>query len=262
MTSRLFWPLILIAAGVLLLLDNLNLLPGSAWGWIWPLALIALGVSVLLGGRAAAEPVEDSLALDGARRARLSLKHGAGELDVRGGAPPDTLFAGTFHGGVDKQVGRQGDEVEATLAARGEEWLNWIGPRGRGGRLDWAVRLNPGLPLALSLESGASAATLDLADLKVTEFALQTGASQTRLVLPANAGHTRARINAGAAEVQVRVPEGVAARIRGHMAVGSLDVDQGRFPRRDGGYESPGFETAANRVEIDVEGGVGTVNVR
>jgi hypothetical protein len=57
------------------------------------------------------------------------------------------------------------------------------------------------------------------------------------------------------------VPPGVAARIRGSMGVGTLSVDQSRFPRRDGGYESADFETAVNRVELDVEGGVGSVEV-
>jgi hypothetical protein len=80
-------------------------------------------------------------------------------------------------------------------------------------------------------------------------------------VLPARAGWTRARIQSGAASVHVTVPAGVAARIRGAIGVGALDVDPGRFPRRDGGHESPDFETATNRVELDVEGGVGSVTV-
>lgn len=54
---QLFWPLLLIAAGVLLLLTNLGLLTGPAWGvlWrLWPLLLIALGVEVWVGRRSVA----------------------------------------------------------------------------------------------------------------------------------------------------------------------------------------------------------------
>lgn len=72
----------------------------------------------------------------------------------------------------------------------------------------------------------------------------------------------RASVNAGAASVDITVPAGVAARVRGMMGVGSLDVDQRRFPRRNGMDESPDFETAENRVELAVEGGVGSVRVR
>jgi len=50
----LFWPLMLIGAGVLLLLSNLGYLPWQSWAvlWrLWPLLLIALGIDVLIGRR-------------------------------------------------------------------------------------------------------------------------------------------------------------------------------------------------------------------
>ncbi|MCX7683271.1 MAG: DUF5668 domain-containing protein [Anaerolineae bacterium] len=50
----LFWPLVLIGAGVLLLLSNLGYLRWESWNmlWrLWPLLLIALGIDVLIGRR-------------------------------------------------------------------------------------------------------------------------------------------------------------------------------------------------------------------
>jgi hypothetical protein len=50
----LFWPLVLIGAGVLLLLSNLGYLPWQSWNvlWrFWPLLLIALGIDILIGRR-------------------------------------------------------------------------------------------------------------------------------------------------------------------------------------------------------------------
>lgn len=41
-----FWPVVFIALGVVLLLNNINVLPGNAWDWVWrlwPVALIAMG---------------------------------------------------------------------------------------------------------------------------------------------------------------------------------------------------------------------------
>ena len=79
------------------------------------------------------------------------------------------------------------------------------------------------------------------------------------VTLPAAAGFTRVDAEGGAAAIRFRVPDGVAARIRSSIALGSSDVDAVRFPRNaaGSGWESPDFETAANRVEIEVRGGSG-----
>lgn len=49
-----FWPLVLIGAGILLLLSNLGYVPWQSWSmlWrLWPVLLIALGIDVLIGRR-------------------------------------------------------------------------------------------------------------------------------------------------------------------------------------------------------------------
>ena len=49
-----FWPLVLIGAGILLLLSNLGYLRWESWNMLWrfwPLLLIALGIDVLIGRR-------------------------------------------------------------------------------------------------------------------------------------------------------------------------------------------------------------------
>jgi LiaI-LiaF-like transmembrane region len=267
MNNRIFWPVLLIALGVLFLLDNLGILPGSAWGWLWPIILIWLGASLLIrrsaGGRAW-ETTQDSLGLDGAGSARLTLRHGAGRLAVRAGADPALLYSGTFVGGMERQVERSGDSLDVTLRPPIRDWTEWMWPAnwGRDGGLSWNLDLSPAVPLSLTLETGASENRLDLEGLRVTDLTIKTGASSTEVTLPAAAGHTHARIESGAASVKVRVPEGVAARIRGQVGVGAFNVDTARFPRRDGGYESEGFETAQNRVELEVQSGAAEVNVR
>ncbi|OQA04309.1 MAG: hypothetical protein BWY68_00405 [bacterium ADurb.Bin400] len=40
--------LILVLLGVLLLLQNLGILPADAWGIFWPVIIIAFGLSLLI----------------------------------------------------------------------------------------------------------------------------------------------------------------------------------------------------------------------
>jgi hypothetical protein len=49
-----FWPIVFIGAGIMLLLSNLGYLPWESWGvlWrLWPLLIIALGIDLLIGQR-------------------------------------------------------------------------------------------------------------------------------------------------------------------------------------------------------------------
>lgn len=270
MTWRTFWALVLILVGLVFLAINFGVLPGSAWNYIFPAILIILGVLVLLGmrgGRGAA--VSESAALEGAGRGAVTFKHGAGRLDVNAGASSNLLFEGTFGGGVDKRVSRRGDELNVELQAR-SDFAPWMFG---GNSLDWQVRLNPDVPLAVKLDGGAADTHMDLAGVKLSNLEINTGASATDVTLPVPNGTLHGSIKAGAASVKVHMPPSIPARILGTMGLGALDIDQSRFPQRSGSgvpglatskalFESDDFATAANRIELIVEGGVGSVNIR
>jgi hypothetical protein len=82
------------------------------------------------------------------------------------------------------------------------------------------------------------------------------------VTLPAGAGATTVEAEGGAAAVHFRVPDGAAARIRSTMVLGSTSIDERRFPRDPlGGWSSPDHATAANRVELEFRGGVGSLSV-
>lgn len=262
--TSVFWAVVLILVGLLFLLNNFGLLPNlsfSIWNLIWPIFLIALGVwfvSRTFVRPAPAEMEPGSIPLDGASRAEIELMHGAGELRVAAGAGSGVLAEGTFGGGLRYQAKRKGDLIDVEMKMRVEPvtFLNWA-----PGGYDWDVRLNPDVPLMLKCETGASHSMLDLRDLKVTELKLETGASASEVTLPASAGYTRVKVEAGAARVDIRVPGGVAARIKTSGALASMAVDETRFPGFDNRYQSPDYERAANKVEIDVATGVGAVTV-
>jgi hypothetical protein len=262
--SGLFWGVILLLVGLLLLLSNLGIIAVNVWGAVWAVVLIALGVGILWGifvGSSAAEGEEVSIPLEGANSARIRVKHGAGRLRVTGGAAPGALVEGTFTGGLDYRARRRGEELDVEMSPRGFPFFvgpwNW----GRQG-LGWTFSLNSAIPLDLAFETGAGEARLDLSELLVTDLRLQTGASSFQVTLPADAGHTRARIEAGVASVSIRVPTEVAAQVRFEGALASVTVDRNRFPRAGGVYRSPDYDSAQNKVDIEVEAGVGSIDVR
>jgi hypothetical protein len=255
----LVWPGIMIAVGLLLFVDLAGLADVDALDLLlrwWPAILIVIGVLILTGavwprGRGVEDRV--SIPTGGVSSGEVTLKFGAGRLEVGRGVP-GTLVDGTFEGGVlRRDLGPGRVELEADVT-RVFPWM--------GDTLHWQVGLAPDLPLALRLEGGASRSILELADLQVTTLAVKTGASDTRIVLPAAVSECEVRVEAGAAQVTIEVPAGVAARIRSQMGLGSTNVDEGRFPRTADGWASPDYEGAAHRAEISIQGGVGSVRVR
>jgi len=262
--DTLFWGSILILAGILLMLDNLGIIAVNVWSLLWPLFLIALGLWTLWGvffGRQSNEVEKVTIPLEGAGQARVRIHHGAGRLRVGAGAGPGELVTGTFGGGVDRRVRRDGETLDVKMSMQSHSFvMPWTW--GAGGAFDWSLSLNGEIPLELACETGASDTRLDLSSLRVTDLRVETGASATDVTLPANAGHTRARIEAGAASVTVRVPAGVAARIRTGGGLAAISVDRNRFPREGGVYRSSDYDTASNKVDLHIETGVGSIDVQ
>lgn len=259
--GNLFWPTLLIAAGVLLLLNNLGILRVNVWGLIWPLALIAFGVSVLWRAlfRRGIETEHAVVPLNGARRARVKIRHGAGKLQIYGGAGGLNLAEGDFGGGMELDTRHVGDDLEVEMSLPNVVFTP--SDMFSGGSLDWSVGMNREIPLMLDLETGAGKLELDLTDLQVTDLRLSTGASSTQVRLPAQAGQTRVDLSSGAASIVLHVPQGVAARIRTKGGLSSVKIDEHRFPRLGDTYQSPDFDMATNRVEVFAETGVGSIEV-
>jgi hypothetical protein len=257
--AALAWPLGLLVIGVLLLLSttgNLGVGPMELISRWWPVAVIAWGLWLLLAAllptrRFGSDTLQ--LPLDGAASADVKISFGGGQLQVGPGSA-GVLLSGTFQGFPAKYRMRGPGSVH--VEPEGEVVLPWGNPTP-----SWQIGLPTDVPVALQVDSGANRTTLDLSDLRVTRLRINTGASDTMVRLPRAAGETQARVESGAASVTLEVPPGVAARVRGRMALGSTQVDEARFPQADNGWESPDYAAATNRVEIEIQGGVGAVRV-
>jgi hypothetical protein len=257
----LLWGLVLVAVGVLFLvqeLSNGSFDAGQFIGKTWPVVLLALGAVLLVGalrGRAREGGAQRwSAGLDGLSRAAIRIEFGAGSLYV-GPGPAGKLADGTFEGGVRAEVHDGQVRLRPDMDAAG-----WWWPFSNGRAREWRVALTAEIPLSLRIEGGASRNELDLAELMVTDLEVRTGASESRIRLP-RSGVTRVRLDAGAASVRITVPDGVLARVRGRLSLGSVDVDTDRFPPTGDGWMSPAFEGAPSRADIEVSGGVGSLRV-
>jgi hypothetical protein len=260
-----FWAIVLIVVGALLLLDNLGLLASNYWSLLGPSLLVALGLWILLSKPMRADAVEDeslTVPLQGATRAEVSLRHGAGRLNVTSGAAAGDLLTGAFEGGVGYRTLKDGATIRCNLRG-GSDYLPL--PRLTGSLRDgqnWSIALNADISIALNCKTGASESSFDLNGLKVSDFDLRYAAGDVRLSLPDAAGHTRVGIRGGMGTIRIHVPDNVAARISLSTGMSEVSIDDTRFPMRQGAYESPDFAGAEHRVDIHVRSGMSTVEIR
>lgn len=260
--GTIFWGIILVVGGSVLLLGNVGVIRGSVWGLLWPVLLILLGVWVLLSltGRTGVEVEHMRIPLEHSGLIEVIIDHGLGQSTLAGAAAPGLLVEGDFSGGVDADLRTVGDTQRLKLSMPPDIFPTII-PFGWGNTLSWDYRLSGEAPINLRIKGGAGILKADLHDLRVRDLHLEGSAGTVSLTTPA-AGITQAKIEGGVGTVSVEIPREVAARIQTSTGVGAMRIDPSRFPSiGDHLYQSPGYETAEDRIDLRIEGGVGTVTV-
>ena len=257
-----FWGGFFVLLGILSLLQSVGIIKVDVWLLFWPLVMILLGVWVLVAPilrRRAGFMEQVNIPLSGAARAKIRINHGAGRFYIQGNAEAGTLVSGSFGGGLKVMTHQDGDELEVRMRTPESFFPGLWFP---GDSLDWKFQLNNTMPIKLSLNTGASESEINLTGLQVTDLCLQTGASSTSITMPDGAGLTNVVIEAGVASVSVRIPVGVAGRIRSRSGLASVNVDKNRFPYQEGAYQSVDYATAVNKVDILIQAGLGSIEVK
>ncbi len=254
-----FWGGVLVIAGVLFLLANLNVLQNVTWDLVWPVFLIALGVWLVaarIGPGGASMDVDSSEPREGLDRAKLEVAVGAGRLEVRSAALDEQLYRVHIeHGGAKPEVSL--DRASGTV--RISQRVDWfMGAR----RLRIDANLTDAIPWEVSCSTGAIRGEFDFSAVRLTGFVCRTGASTIDLTLGTPTGSVPIRVEGGALRVSITRPAGVAV---GVQASGGAVQLRGDGTRQDGlgtrAWKSDGYDTATTRYDVTVSGGSVNVDV-
>ncbi len=295
----LVWPIMLIAAGIILLLNNLGMLSWDIWAtlWrLWPVLLIAIGLDIIIGRRSfwgsllvgilllavlgaairfglpqgslgavsAIDHTETvSEALKGAERAEVEVSFGAGTLNLT------ALPAGSsqlVEGELDLSQGERlvlnhaGSSSVERLLIKSENTLATALNVTPDKRKTWDLELNRDIPTSLKMNTGVGAAIVDMTQLNLTRIQIDSGVGETTMKLPQR-GRYDVTINGGVGKITVIIPQGLAARIKVDAGLGNIRVD-GAFTQREEEYVSKSYDMAENRADIEIDGGIGQIIVR
>jgi hypothetical protein len=287
-------PLLLIGIGVIFLLHRMDLLTVNFWDLIfrlWPILLIAVGIDLLIARRSiwgsllaliliiavmlggfyllgvqpgtslTAETIRESLGE--ATEAELSVNPGIGflrihALDVGVRDLIDGRIQTASRERLAKEIDRESDVVEITLRSSDGWWFPTVGAWGED-RL-WDLGLNPAVAWDLDLDLGLGRHDLQLGGLNLTSLKLNMGIGQNTITLPEE-GNFRGRIEGAIGETVLIIPEGMAVRLRLSTGLASRQVPAA-FIQQGDVYTSPGFESAENRAELEIDQAIGSIRVR
>lgn len=295
-----FWPLVLIAIGLVALAGNYGLIqPVSIVSILalWPVLLIMLGVDIAFSRRwpvptlvaevaiisgalllAATQPSALRLASfsfsnsNDCTNASPSITVPRGSLQsvrltINGGAARYHLAGGgaaavaASADGTDLCLRDQTNSRDASAATRGDVRLTQSTTR-FSGNADVTVHVANDLPLSLIVNVGAGEFVFDLHDIRTTDARINIGAASTTVVLPRPTGEVPIRIEGGASSVVIEIPAEVEARITVTGGLVSSSSINLRATKSGNVIETAGYATAKDRVTVSVNGGASSVSVR
>ena len=278
-----FWPLILVGVGLGLILSRTWL---EALGGL----IVAATIGLIVGGAFAAGflgfgNLTDGVCGGGADngvpfapqtgqfgpQAAVHLELDCGDLAVTTGSD-GWLVKGSDDDGAGPRVQATPDQLD-------------VRPRNDSGGLflrhreHVEVELPTTSTLDLNLDLNAGSLAVDLSGASVGTFALQVNAGDARVHLDTvnamsnldvgvNAGNvrlflpsvaTRGSVQANAGNVDLCAPAGVALRLQtGESVMASYDYAGAGLVQRGSTWETPGFDTAAVRIELDTQANAGS----
>lgn len=326
------WPFILIGVGVIWLLAEINIISGANLAVLfrfWPLILIAIGLELLVGRRSpalstlvglgavllivalvlvgpslglaqSAEAKQETIdiPLDNAESARVELSIAVGSLrlnpltDSTSLLEGDVEYFGTLETTSGDEEGQRVVRLNNQFQGSGGFFINFFDLLTGNDEANWDLRLSDAVPVDLVVSAGTGSADLRLADTQLSSLGINSGTGSITVVLPnmpdsyetvattgtgsinftiPDGAALTLRINTGTGGADIDVPDDAAVRLTASVGTGSINVPGGwtrtqgeddRFVGDKGVWETAGFASAERQIVIEFDGGTGSLNIR
>jgi hypothetical protein len=294
----LWFPLVLIGLGIIVLLANTGVLSGDALerlGDLWPLLLVIIGLQLILNhalprqqatviglGVTAliiiaavtyatlapatsfgTQHAESSQPLGGLSTGTLDLNYGAASLEIRGDSLGDSLYrASVDYPAGDSPPTISLDHVTGTVEISSGSRFSPFHPFGSN-RRHLTVTLNDRIPWSIRVSGGANSLHVDLQQLQLSNLEISGGASSVDAQLGKAKGTVGIHVSGGASNVAVRAPSGSEWSVSVSGGISSLTINgHGAGGFGDVHKQSPGYDGASDRFDIQMDGGVSHLDFR
>lgn len=288
----LFWPVMLIGAGVIGLLATTGVLSRENFTVLlrlWPVLLVLIGLDILFGRRWPAlgallgiatvalviglmligpsqgwgedlevktERFTEPLGAATSASVRLNLSSGPTEITALSDSSDLIDAELNYTGEIDFEVSGDRDKT-VTLVERDPVFSFFFDWFEDDEELRWDIGLSPQVPLDLDVDGGSGSAELDLRALQLTRLVLDVGSGSVDGRLPDTEARYDARVDGGSGSCRLDVASGADVGLEIDVGSGSIDVTIGSdvdlSVRVEGGSGSLAIDVPADAaVRLDV----------
>jgi hypothetical protein len=227
---------------------------------------IALIIIALAAAVAACDEPRDVMkdtqmvALEGATRAEVGLHMNAGELRVRG-AEQEALLEASF------EYSRERDRPVVDYRRFGDKGTLQVRRARRNGipfgriRNRWDIRLCNSVPLDLDIDLGAGQSDIDLRGLKLKRVEVDMGVGEMNLDLQGPHQESfNVKIDGGVGSGKIYLPSEVGVRVKVDGGLGSIETHG--LIKQGGAYVNEAYGKSAVEIEVDINAGIGSLDLR
>lgn len=290
-----FWGLLLMLIGGLILLDNLHVISvnfSNLWQ-LWPVLIIMAGVSMLslrgwLGGLVTLVLGASLLALVAAAaienpwytvtpQVRVQTQQIGGDnesvelqkldVGVKAGAADIILSSSTARKGVLATL--ESSHTTLGQSSRTDGTAQYVTFRTEPTNRFWlgniknklSLDYTQSVPLMLHFDIGAASLKGDLSAIKLRSLSVDAGASSIDLKLGAELPDQDITLESGASSVKLNIPKDAGVRVYTDDGLSSIEF-AGVDKRSDDLYESPNFASATAKVTIRADLGASSFTIK
>lgn len=255
------WPLILIVIGINIIFKSKKFIRYITWGIFF--------VIIILFGFYNQYRFENDIVLDSnpniniekraeTTKGKLKLQLGSGNIKIK--STGDRLLRAKIpNSKVKKEVRFSNDNTNVDIDIEQRSDFIRFGDKKD---YDYDLEIDETLLWNLDIDTGAINGTMDFSDLKVEKLDIDMGVSNLNLLFGDKQEKTKVDIEGGISNLEITIPENLGTEIQINGGLKNTNIHDLGWRKLGDKYISPNYDEAEKKLEIDIDTGIGRLNVR
>ena len=254
------WPLILVVIGVNIIFKNTAVVKGITWLMFF---VVFIGYGFINGGvslnNVKYQPNSISVSKTfAASTGKVNIDFGGANLDISS-TNSNLMEAYTDTKYIKPHVRYINDNKHVVIDFKSTK--NNVAFKIGNNSFDYSLKLDQAIVWDIDANLGAVSGRFDLTDLKIDRLDLDLGASNLEILLGDKNSMTEIKVDAGASNLDLVIPESLGLMIKVDGLISKTSLTKLGWMQQGGYYVSPNYDDAESRAKVNIDLGVGKLDI-